>query len=258
MYSVNWDMIEKYEINTDFGYAIPDNENSGITIGCGFDLGKHSATQINALPIGEALKAKLRPYARLTGAEARNALYSLPPGGALNPNRTIAGQIQPPTRTRVSNKHASAIVLKSNGAGRLELDPAELASLNQAVQDWKICRVAAKFDADALKAGGKLFATIPASIQTAIASFCWHYGENIGRLEDAGDRRLKYWKLIVKADWSSTIELIFAAFMGPAEKNFAKRRMEEIHLLMWGMHSQESGPRLRRHLNNIVDYSRMA
>ncbi|MDQ2989316.1 MAG: pesticin C-terminus-like muramidase [Pseudomonadota bacterium] len=258
MYNVDWDMIEKYEINTDFGYAIPNDANSGVTVGCGFDLGRHSVNQINALPIAETLKAKLRPYAQLTGAEARNALYSLPADGALNPRQPIAGQIHAPKLTRVANKYSCAFVLKSTGSGRLELDPDEVTLLNQAVRDWKMKRIASKFDADAVKAGGKPFATIPASTQTAIASFCWHYGENIGWLEDAGDRRLRYWKLVVKGDWTNAIELIFSAFMKPKEKSFEKRRREEVDLLRWGMQTQKSGPLLRRYLNNTVDYSRVA
>ena len=234
MSNVDWTVIDKYEIVTGFGYAIPKDEKSGITVGLGFDLGQHSIRQIDKLPISEDLKEKLRPYTGLKGAAARNTLYNVPTDGAFNPNKSIASQIESPVKAVVSNSGSSAHVLKSSGSRKLELAIPEIAQLNEAIQNIKLESIVRKFDAASVKSGGKPFANIPASSQTSIVSFCWQYGENIGVIKDCNDRRRKYWSLVVIGDWSSTIELIFSSFMGPIEKSFSKRRIEEGHLLMWG------------------------
>ena len=239
-YTVDWRVIDKYEIPTAFGYAIPENERSGITVGSGFDLGQHSPGQIDRLPISEALKGKLKPFALLVGAAARNALYRVP--DAFDPRKQISKQIQPPIMRVVSNGMSSAYVLRAVGSG-LELSETEVAQLMAAVRSAKVTRIIRKFDEDASAEGGKPFKTIPATCQTAIISFCWQYGENI---DQCGDRRGDYWNSVVKGDWSGTIELLIGKFMGPSDKSFAKRRMEEILLLMWGLRDQPYGPRLNQ------------
>lgn len=253
---VDWSVIDKYEITTSFGYAIPNDEKSGITIGSGFDLGQHSVQQIDALPISENLKVKLIPFAGLKGAAARNTLYKVPKDGAFDPRQPLSSQIQSPARAIVSNKQSSAHILKSSTSG-LDLDPAEIVQLNDAVRSNKLNKIIQKYDLVASRDGGIPFSTIPASCQTAITSFCWQYGENINT-KDVGDRRRKYWDLIVKGDWTNTVEHIFSAFMGVSEKNFARRRMEEIYLFYWGFGTQQSGPLLKMHLDKSFDTSRIA
>jgi hypothetical protein len=51
---------------------------SGVTVGTGIDLGQRSAAEINALPISDALKTKLAPYAGLTGQAAVDYLTEHP------------------------------------------------------------------------------------------------------------------------------------------------------------------------------------
>ena len=252
---VDWSVIDKYEITTSFGYAIPKNEESGITIGSGIDLGKHSVQQIDNWPISEDLKAKLRPFAGLKGAAARNTLHKLPKDGAFDPRQPLSSQIQS-TSTMISNKYSSAYILKSKTSD-FDLDPAEVVQLNDVVRSVKLNTIIQKYDLVASRAGGIPFSTIPASCQTAITSFFWQYGEYI-YTKDVGDRRRKYWDLVVKGDWTNTVEHIFSAFMGVSEKNFARRRMEEIYLFYWGFGTQQSGPLLKMHLDKSFDTSRIA
>lgn len=52
--------------------------SSGVTVATGFDVGQRSASDIDNLPIDQALKNKLKPYAGLEGQAAANALAQQP------------------------------------------------------------------------------------------------------------------------------------------------------------------------------------
>jgi len=251
-FKVDWRMIEKYEISTNFGYAIPGDERSGITVGSGFDLGQHNKQQIDLLAISDTLKCKLKPFAQLKGIAARNALYYVPE--VFDTRRPISTQIQPPVKRVVSTGVSSAYVLRAVAAG-LELSEPEVTELNAAVRSAKLNRVIGKFDRDASTCAGKPFKTIPATCQTAIVSFCWQYGENIDK---TNDRRGDYWKLVVRGNWTGAIELLLSEFMGPLEKSFSRRRFEEISLLMWGVGDLPYGPKLKQLIFQAGERSRIA
>lgn len=255
---IDWSVIDKYEITTDFGYAIPNDDKSGITIASGFDLGQHSASQIDRLPVTDAIKEKLKPYARLKGSEARRALVSAPE--SFDPRLPIHRQIKEPIKRVVSNGASSAYVFKSVYA-TLNLSETEVAQLNNAVRQLKLARVVEKFDRATATSSGKHFKSIPASCQTAIVSFCWQYGENIGDIPHSSKkRRLRdFWDATTRSDWAGAIERLLQNFISPAEKSFARRRYEEVFLLMHGMKMGERpGPRLQQLLQISEIRSRTA
>jgi len=250
---VDWSFIDRHEIPTDFGYAIPKDEKSGITIVSGFDLGKHSKDQINELPISSSLKEKLKPFTKLTGARARDALYSAPE--AFDPRIPIASQIKKPVVRVVSTGATSAYVLKSV-YDVLSLSKTEVTELTAAVRNVKLKIVADAFNR-ATAPKGKHFTSTPPTCQTAVISFCWQYGEYIWKLKKT-DRRRQYWDLVAGSNWSDAIELILRDFMGPSEKSFERRRLEEVWLLMLGLGKQQPGPRLKRLLFKAAEQSRTA
>ncbi|MCG7545390.1 pesticin C-terminus-like muramidase [Pseudoalteromonas sp. MM17-2] len=78
MSAVDFDFIEELEGNSLKGY-VPDAENSksGVTIGCGFDLGQRSEANIKKhFPV--SLAEKLIPYCGLKGEKALKALSKEP------------------------------------------------------------------------------------------------------------------------------------------------------------------------------------
>lgn len=248
---VDWDVIEEFEGNIAFGYAIPKDEKSGITIGMGFDLGQHSIQQIDEMPFPENLRVKLRPYAGLVGAAARNTLYLAPADSAFDPRRPIGTQVVGPTKDVVKiGKFSSAAVLKASGKMRLELGEDEVSAVNEVLKKKKLGAFVRHFDDAASKGGGKPFGTLPTSIQTAIASFFWQYGEYIGKLKP-GDRRKQYFDLAASNDRAGVVEILISRFMGPDEIRFRKRRAREIQLFLWGLEKQMPGPLLRQFMDRV-------
>lgn len=248
--NVDWIMIEKHELTVGFGYAIPGaiGEGSGVTVGAGIDLGRHSWDEVRQWNIDAELKEKLRSYLGVTGAAARNMLYQAPKDGMFDSARSLQSQIVAPI-TRVVAQHGRAAHVLKAAAGGLALSESEVKKLNDAVRENKLAAIRTAYDKSAVKVNGPLFDVIPASCQTAIVSFCFHYGPNIGK-KPTTDRRRAYWDAIVQGNWAAAIECLLSRFMDPKEKAFAARRLEEVVYLMRGMGMQKMGPLLEQKLFN--------
>lgn len=75
---IDFDFIQRLEGNTCVGYVPdPDNSNSGVTIGCGFDLGARSEKEI-CDAFDPSLADKLLPYVTLKKFDAQQVLDSKP------------------------------------------------------------------------------------------------------------------------------------------------------------------------------------
>lgn len=57
--------------------TVPDN-NSGVTIADGYDLGQHNSADFKSLKLGADLEEKLKPYLLLKGQAARDKITELP------------------------------------------------------------------------------------------------------------------------------------------------------------------------------------
>ncbi|WP_254304035.1 pesticin C-terminus-like muramidase [Shewanella sp. VB17] len=75
---IDFVFIEALEGNTGTAYVPdPDNSHSGVTIGCGFDLGARSCSELE-VAFSPALTGKLTPYVGLKKHQAVKALQRLP------------------------------------------------------------------------------------------------------------------------------------------------------------------------------------
>lgn len=78
MCAIDFNFIEELEGNSLVGY-VPDlaNSKSGVTIGCGFDIGQRKKVTIRKhFPV--ALAERLVPYCRLKGFKAVEAFREMP------------------------------------------------------------------------------------------------------------------------------------------------------------------------------------
>ncbi len=248
MGSVDWGFIKKFELTVPFGYTIPgkSGDQSGVTVASGFDLGQHTWSQIKDWPISPELKEKLRPYLGLSGTAARNLLYVTPPDDAFDPRLPLSSQIVPPRTTKVTDKRQTATV-KTRVSGGLELSAKEVTELDKVVQEKKLSSIRRQYDAAAARCQRGHFDSLPGPIQTAIVSFCFQYGENIGQ-KPAGDRRRRYWDALVAQDWSAAIDTLFQRFFADSERAFWARRWDEITLLRYGMGDSRLDPELQRRM----------
>ena len=80
MPNIDWDLISRLEGGCHTrGYVPPDPKGrSGVTIGTGFDLGRHAPRELAALDLPTAVWEKLRPYAGITGRPAERFLARNP------------------------------------------------------------------------------------------------------------------------------------------------------------------------------------
>ena len=75
---IDFTFIETLEGNTNSAYVPdPENSQSGVTIGCGFDLGARSCCELE-LAFEPILAKKLLPYAGLQKDQAKEALLDSP------------------------------------------------------------------------------------------------------------------------------------------------------------------------------------
>jgi hypothetical protein len=86
--NVNTGVIVTNEGGSLTGGYVP-NDNSGVTIAAGFDLGKHRLADLQKLGLPKELVAQMSPYLGLTGKAAKDALAKSP----LAINKDQAGQI---------------------------------------------------------------------------------------------------------------------------------------------------------------------
>ncbi len=75
--TINWDFIQALEGFRTSGY-VPDQGNSGVTIGAGFDIGQHDKASLYQFGFSIALLNKLRPYLGFTGESAKELLTRVP------------------------------------------------------------------------------------------------------------------------------------------------------------------------------------
>jgi len=69
---INWPFIEELEGNLNIGHQ--PSENSGVTIGSGFDLKEKTESSLKDMGFDPDLIDKLKPYLGLTGADAATAI----------------------------------------------------------------------------------------------------------------------------------------------------------------------------------------
>ena len=69
---INWNFIEDLEGNLNIGHQ--PSENSGVTIGSGFDLKGKQESDLKDMGFDVDLIDKLKPYLGLTGADAATAI----------------------------------------------------------------------------------------------------------------------------------------------------------------------------------------
>ena len=69
---INWNFIEDLEGNLNYGHQ--PSENSGVTIGSGFDLKEKTESSLEDMGFDPDLIDELKPYLGLTGDEAAMAI----------------------------------------------------------------------------------------------------------------------------------------------------------------------------------------
>lgn len=77
----DWSFIRELEGFLSTGYVPKDpdkNDNSGVTIGAGFDLGQQGITGLKDMGLSEVLLQKIQPYLGLKGYKARMFLKAHP------------------------------------------------------------------------------------------------------------------------------------------------------------------------------------
>lgn len=75
---IDFDFIQQLEGNRCDGYVPdPENSNSGVTIGCGFDLGARDENELRQA-FSDELAAKLIPYSKLKKQQAVEVLEQFP------------------------------------------------------------------------------------------------------------------------------------------------------------------------------------
>ena len=77
----DWVFIRELEGFLSTGYVPKDpdkNDNSGVTIGAGFDLGQQGITGLRGMGLSQGLCEKLQPYLGLQGYKARNFIKAHP------------------------------------------------------------------------------------------------------------------------------------------------------------------------------------
>ena len=78
--AIKWDFVSEREGGQQLTGYVPAVEvsESGVTVATGVDLGQRSKSSIDALPIPDDLKAKLKPYAGLKTQVAVDVLARSP------------------------------------------------------------------------------------------------------------------------------------------------------------------------------------
>ena len=206
---------------------------SGMTIGTGFDLGQHTAAEIEQLDISAALKKKLIPFT------AGNADDVLKLGTALGKNKhrwpisTLMHRVHSNATTAVGafGTFAPVPAMTDHLEPVLHLNDTELRELMIASKKKYAQDIIAKYNRAArgknIKAAS--FEQLPGKLQTAIASFCFQFGPNIGSLHDHTDRRRKYWETATSQRWAALVLLLQREF-----PDYRSRRLLEIRLIQLG------------------------
>jgi hypothetical protein len=147
-------------------------QRSGVTIATGFDIGQWSHGELNKLPLGEALRARLRPFsAPLRGRTAAVCLY---------------------------NHHG------------LSITKSEADEIDAAVPRKVLLEFVGAYDGERRQAGGRVaFADLPRDICTAMFSFAFQYGAKWGP-EKKGEAAYAqaYWKHITAQDWTKAVAVL--------------------------------------------------
>lgn len=142
---------------------------SGATAATGFDIGQRSSADIDKLPISEALKTKLKPFASKTGDDAVKALADYKTANKVDFTITVdeAKEID------LVPKKTDFVTLKAN--------------YNLAI---------------AGKPGATQFEFLPEGIQTAIASVAFQYGVGLATATPT------FWKNVTDQDWDATAKTL--------------------------------------------------
>ena len=98
-FTIDWEFISAQEGGQRLTGYVPAaySSRSGVTIATGIDLGQRSPQEIDRLPVSAAVKAKLKPYARMRGVGAlrylRKRPLSLTKAEADALDRAVAGRL---------------------------------------------------------------------------------------------------------------------------------------------------------------------
>eukprot|EP01037_Dinobryon_pediforme_P001313 gene1313-1330_t len=158
------------------GYVPFDNSgvvsgNSGMTIATGFDIGQKSAGQMNALPIPDALRARLMAFA----------------------GKRFKGKTRAQVVAVISTLSAPVPVISSGEANLLDR-VIHGEHLESAVASWNARR----------KAGVPAFADLPAAWQTVLFSRTFHQGKGMPDTTVAKP----FYTAATKGDWAAAAKAL--------------------------------------------------
>ncbi|MBR0850332.1 hypothetical protein JQ543_21490 [Bradyrhizobium diazoefficiens] len=243
--NVDWKKINKQEGVWTVGY-VPNIKNShgriasGVTIANGFDIGTHTAAEINRLNISESLKQKLYPFSGKHGADAvlalnaerqralesaraREALKYDQPWGSIDraPRPTpvgVIGNAYGPIREARKGEKPTQFIAPDDQFHGLRLSHAEAVQLQVAVKESYEKNLVTHFD----KAQPKVpFAKLPSDVQTALMSL--HY--NTGGIWAPKHKGYGVFLAATKGDWADAVDSMRSIQCNSKEER--ARRVEE-------------------------------
>ena len=122
------DLLQRVEENELEGY-VPSN-NSGVTIGRGFDIGQHNATDLVNMGIDTSLISRLTPYLKKKGQAARDALaYEKSQGRGLKFSPQEAVQLEELNLTVQRAKYRAFEQFMKDYKLKMPEDPVDRAAL---------------------------------------------------------------------------------------------------------------------------------
>lgn len=141
--TIDWKFIAALEgAGITQGYVpLPDTSQSGVTIASGFDLGQHSAGELNNLNLSAALTKKLKPYLGLT-------------------------------------KHKAVEFLKKHP---LTITKQQAQEIDKAVKNQEVIKLKSRYLSSTFNKNKIQFDDLPSQAQTVIASISFQYGDLASR-----------------------------------------------------------------------------
>jgi hypothetical protein len=222
------------------------NQNSGVTVGMGVDLGKQSLNtllvKIKDPAVRESLRVKLRPFfganqkeavARMNaaGSSAVRSLQSAEPelmsAFGIQFGDDVRSDAQVGRVTNLATGKQTGMVLRLGWFARREyaLTPAELAELDSAIKGIYTDTLLSHFDRQS-KSHKLQFALLPKDAQTALMSFHYQTGSLPG-----GKHHQKFWAAATCGDLEEAAKLFKGAFVSKAGAKNVRRRQAELRLL---------------------------
>tara|TARA_S200002703_G_scaffold365_1_gene654 strand:- start:980 stop:4375 length:3396 start_codon:yes stop_codon:yes gene_type:complete len=121
-------LLQRLEDNRFEGY-VPTN-NSGVTIGRGFDIGQHDSDDLERMSVDTGLIARLTPYLKKTGQAARDALaYEASQGRPLKFTKEEEGLLEDLNLTVQRAKYRDFERVMGNLGYKMPEDPVDRAAV---------------------------------------------------------------------------------------------------------------------------------